>query len=164
MHIQYDRNSLRPHKLFIEWVLSILVPSEHLIINHQIANMGLIQGLAINDVAKLLIGNFAFIAIAVGAVLAFYNWRSYSKLSHIPGPFSAAVSNLPRLSWVYGREAQHKHVALHRQYGPLVRFGPNMVSIGDPAEIPKIYSFKGTYVKVGLVLYHAFSWRLNVIM
>jgi hypothetical protein len=82
---------------------------------------------------------------AVAFVLLFSRWK---KLSHVPGPFLAALSNIPRMSWVWGRRAHEIHIELHRKYGDLVRFGPNMVSIADPVEIPKIYGFTGNYKKV----------------
>lgn len=74
--------------------------------------------------------------------------RTYVRLRHIPGPFGASFSNLARLSWVWSRRAHEKHIELHRQYGPLVRFGPNMVSVADPKEVPNIYGFSGKYKKV----------------
>ena len=77
--------------------------------------------------------------------------RSYLSLSHIPGPFFAAWTNLPRLSWVMSDRAHDIHIQLHRLYGKLVRFGPNMVSVSDPAEIPTIYGFNPVFQKVGVL-------------
>lgn len=74
--------------------------------------------------------------------------RSYFRLSHIPGPFWAKFTNIPRFSWVLTYRAHEIHIALHRQYGPIVRFGPNMVSVGDPREIGTIYGFKQSWRKV----------------
>lgn len=73
---------------------------------------------------------------------------SYLHLRQIPGPFLAALSNLPRVTCILTNKAHDKHIDLHRKYGNLVRFGPNIVSIGDPAEIPNVYSFTGKFVKV----------------
>ncbi|KAL4915852.1 putative benzoate 4-monooxygenase cytochrome P450 [Aspergillus aurantiobrunneus] len=84
--------------------------------------------------------------ILAGAV-AVYLVSTYSRLRHIPGPLAASVSNLPRFSWVWGRRAHEIHIDLHRKYGKLVRFGPNMVSVSDPGEIPVIYGFSGKYHK-----------------
>lgn len=72
---------------------------------------------------------------------------SYLSLRHIPGPFFAAFTNLPRLLWVYNNDAGDKHTALHRKYGPLVRFGPNMVSVSSPSEISTIYDMHGRFPK-----------------
>lgn len=76
--------------------------------------------------------------------------HSYYRLSHIPGPFLARFTNIPRFSWVLGNNAHDIHTALHRRYGPIVRFGPNMVSVSDPNEISQIYGFKKPWLKASL--------------
>lgn len=75
--------------------------------------------------------------------------RSYFKLRRIPGPFLAAWSNIPRFYWVWSRRAHEIHITLHEKYGKLVRVGPNMVSVGDPAEIHNIYGSTAKFQKVG---------------
>lgn len=70
------------------------------------------------------------------------------RLSHIPGPFLAGFTNITRFSWVLSYRAHEIHTELHRQYGPVVRFGPNMVSVGDPKEIRTIYGIKQPWRKV----------------
>ena len=77
----------------------------------------------------------------------FWLLSSYVRLRHIPGPFLASLTNLPRLLWVYKNDAGDKHTALHRKYGPLVRFGPNMLSVSAPSEIGTIYDIHGTFSK-----------------
>src|SRR4051794_10170545 len=92
-------------------------------------------------------------AILVGVIIAYFlsrTWRTPSRLSHIPGPFWASMSNIPRLRWVWGRKAHRIHIGLHQKYRNLVRFGPNMVSVGDPNEIGQIYGFTGKFKKVSL--------------
>lgn len=81
--------------------------------------------------------------------------HSYLNLNHIPGPFWASLTNLSRLIWVRRGNAHETHVALHRKYGSLVRFGPNMVSVSDPAEISHIYGVNGRFKK------SAFYWVLS---
>lgn len=81
-------------------------------------------------------------------VLLVHFTQSYFGLAHIPGPFLARFTNLPRFSWVLTYRAHDIHIALHRQYGSIVRFGPNMVSVGDPREIGTIYNFKQPWRKV----------------
>lgn len=73
--------------------------------------------------------------------------QAFFRLSHIPGPFLAKLTDLQRLSWVLSYRAHDIHTEQHRKYGPLVRFGPNMVSVGDPCEIGTIYSFKEPWRK-----------------
>lgn len=72
---------------------------------------------------------------------------SYLRLRRFPGPFWASLTNVPRLLWVLAGDAHDTHIALHRKYGRLVRTGPNMVSVSDPAEIPNIYGFNGEFKK-----------------
>ena len=81
-------------------------------------------------------------------VILIMTLRSYRRLSHIPGPFFASLTNLSRLLWVKSYRAHEIHINLHRRHGPIVRFGPNMVSVGDPSEIGTIYSFKQPWPKV----------------
>ena len=77
----------------------------------------------------------------------FWVLSSYLRLRQIPGPILASLTNLPRLIWVYENGAGEKHTALHRKYGPLVRFGPNMLSVSAPSEIGTIYDIHGTFPK-----------------
>lgn len=81
-------------------------------------------------------------------VVLFHSVQSYFRLSHIPGPLLARFTNIPRFSWVLTYRAHDIHIALHKQYGHIVRFGPNMVSVGDPREIGTIYNFKQPWRKV----------------
>jgi hypothetical protein len=91
----------------------------------------------------LLVG-FAYLAISCS--------RQYFRLSHIPGPFLARFSNLPRLCWVYKRDAHNVHIAQHRKHvnskgatawAPLVRYGPNAVSVGSASAIDTVYRMRG---------------------
>lgn len=89
-------------------------------------------------------------ALALFLSLVVYYARQYFRLSHIPGPFFARFSNIPRFLWVYRRDAHNVHIAQHRQYGssgsrwaPLVRYGPNAVSVGSAAAVETIYRMRG---------------------
>lgn len=88
------------------------------------------------------------LAVVPLLLLVFSTVRSYYRLSHIPGPFLARFTNIPRFLWVLSNRAHDIHTELHRRYGPLVRFGPNMVSVADPAEVGNIYGFVKPWVKV----------------
>ena len=83
-------------------------------------------------------------------VLLFRSVTSYLRLRQVPGPFLAAWTNLPRVSWVFSKRAHEIHIGLHEKYGDLVRFGPNMVSVSDPREIPTLYPMRPGFVKVGM--------------
>ncbi|KAL4875056.1 cytochrome P450 [Aspergillus karnatakaensis] len=73
--------------------------------------------------------------------------RTYKKLSHIPGPFWSRLTNLPRVSWVRSKRAHEIHLALHEKHGEIVRFGPNMVSLSNPAWIPALYPARAGFPK-----------------
>ena len=105
----------------------------------------------INLSSALQYSSLAAPLFAVFSVL-WWSFRSYLRLRHVPGPFIAAWTNLPRLSWVLSNRAHDIHIQLHRQYGKMVRFGPNMVSISDPAEISTIYGFNPIFQKVSELL------------
>lgn len=89
-----------------------------------------------------------FLALFLSLVV--YYAGQYYRLSHIPGPFLARFSNIPRFLWVYNRDAHNVHIAQHRQYAtrgskwaPLVRYGPNAVSVGSAAAVEIIYRMRG---------------------
>ncbi|CAK7230708.1 hypothetical protein SBRCBS47491_007678 [Sporothrix bragantina] len=71
----------------------------------------------------------------------------YQRLSHVPGPFWSRLSDVPRLRWAWSDRIHEKHIALHRQYGDVVRLGPNCVSIGTPLAIPAIYGTGANFPK-----------------
>lgn len=88
------------------------------------------------------------------AFLVVHYTRQYLRLSHIPGPFLARFSNLPRLYWVFRRDAHNVHITQHRQSGngsgswaPLVRYGPNAVSVGSAAAVDIVYRMRGNPLK-----------------
>ncbi|KAI9667683.1 MAG: hypothetical protein M1821_000500 [Bathelium mastoideum] len=87
------------------------------------------------------------LAVAVVCLALYSTARSYTRLQHVPGPPFAALSNLTRRSWVKTGDAHTIHTNLHRQYGPVVRFGPNAVMVSDPSAIEKIYGFKIRFPK-----------------
>ena len=85
--------------------------------------------------------------IIAGAVAIFSVVRSYMRLSHIPGPQIASLTNLVRRSWVITGNAHQIHTDLHQRYGRVVRFGPNAVMVSQPQAIEKIYGFKVRFEK-----------------
>ena len=68
-------------------------------------------------------------------------------LRGFPGPMFASISDIPRLLIVWTWRPQIIQRELHQKYGPLMRLGPNFLSISDPAAIPVIYGFHGGFVK-----------------
>lgn len=69
-------------------------------------------------------------------------------LRTLPGPFLARISGLYRLSLVYRGDAPQQYRKVHEKYGPVVRVGPNHVSVADPSMIPVIYGIGSGFLKV----------------
>ncbi|KEF58475.1 uncharacterized protein A1O9_06401 [Exophiala aquamarina CBS 119918] len=68
--------------------------------------------------------------------------------STIPGPLIARFTNLYRAFLVYQRSPHEVHLQLHKQHGPLVRLGPNVVSVSGSARyIAQIYGIGKGLVK-----------------
>jgi hypothetical protein len=87
-------------------------------------------------------------ALSAIVVISFNLVRLWLRLRHIPGPRTAALTNLVRRSWVLTGDAHDIHTALHRKYGTVVRVGPNAVMVSQPKAIDTIYGFKNRLEKV----------------
>ena len=76
-------------------------------------------------------------------------------LKSLPGPLWARVSSLYRVSMVWKGNAPDEYLQVHRKYGPIVRIGPNTVSISDVDAIPVLYGISTRFVKVrfGILLH-----------
>lgn len=69
-------------------------------------------------------------------------------LSDIPGPFFASVSDL-WLFFHYLRRRGLEEYDLHQKYqSPLLRLGPNTVSVSDAEAVKIIYGWKPVFAKV----------------
>lgn len=84
---------------------------------------------------------------AIFLVLYILIIRYRRRLHKIPGPFLASISNIPRFLSIYRSDNHLWTEQLHREYGPVVRVGPNHVSIADPAALSSIYSSGSGFVK-----------------
>ncbi|KAI9654954.1 MAG: hypothetical protein M1821_005707 [Bathelium mastoideum] len=73
--------------------------------------------------------------------------RYFTGISHIPGPFIASISNFWKIKAAWQESMPQQNIGLHKKYGPLVRIGPNMISVDDPASMNVIYGFKPIYEK-----------------
>ena len=94
----------------------------------------------------------AFCRLVLGllvSVTCVHLFRVYWQLRHIPGPFWAKFTNLQRVAWVRTGRAHEIHQAVHDKYGEVVRFGPNMISLSNPAWIPTVYPIRPGFPKVG---------------
>ena len=72
----------------------------------------------------------------------------YFRLRHVPGPLLAAFTDLWRAYNQNFGNFTNKLSQLHREYGPIVRIGPNTVSFSDAAAVGTIYSMHGEFRKV----------------
>lgn len=69
-------------------------------------------------------------------------------LRSLPGPLLAKFSGFYRLTMVHDGHAPERYRELHEKYGPIVRTGPEHVSISDAAMIPIIYGIGSKFLKV----------------
>jgi hypothetical protein len=95
------------------------------------------------------LGLIRIVALPVVLYLIYHLLGTYRQLQHVPGPFFAKLTNLQRVWWVKTGRAHEYHRQMHAMYGPVVRFGPNMVSISDPQAIPLVYPSRPGFPKVG---------------
>jgi hypothetical protein len=49
---------------------------------------------------------------------------------------------------VYNGAGPAQYRKIHEKYGPIVRVGPNEVSVADPTMIPRIYGIGSKFTKV----------------
>ncbi|KAL4935106.1 hypothetical protein BDV06DRAFT_217668 [Aspergillus oleicola] len=82
-----------------------------------------------------------------GIILAVFitklTYNRYGRgLSHIPGPILASLSD----TWIFIHYVRRRGITefdLHRKYNsPLLRLGPNTISVADPKAIKTIYGWK----------------------
>ncbi|KFX91860.1 hypothetical protein O988_07551 [Pseudogymnoascus sp. VKM F-3808] len=84
-------------------------------------------------------GHQSLCAVAVDSSLGRAISYFRSGLRELPGPVLARFTLLWKV-WVHIKGDGHiVYQNIHKKYGPIVRTGPNSVSIGDAAMIPKIY-------------------------
>ncbi|OAQ59226.2 benzoate 4-monooxygenase cytochrome P450 [Pochonia chlamydosporia 170] len=93
------------------------------------------------------------LAWAIGRVWTY----STSPLRKYPGPYLAGWTNLWRFYHVLKLNSHLVVDELHRKYGPVVRIGPNLLSLSDPSLIKTIYKFENDWEKTEF--YHGGSTR-----
>lgn len=87
---------------------------------------------------SLVASALAFVAkhwpvLLIGGLVLRALYRRYaSPLRKYPGPFLASFSRLWKLLSTASGHTHLDHIALHRQYGPVVRIAPNEVSVSSP--------------------------------
>ncbi|KAJ4418717.1 hypothetical protein N0V82_005390 [Gnomoniopsis sp. IMI 355080] len=91
------------------------------------------------------------IIVGLGVLLYFVISTTYSwyRLRHIPGPPLASISYLWQFrAALSGKRAEHYRDA-HREYGSLVRIGPNELLTDDPKLIMHMSAVRATYTRSG---------------
>ncbi|KAI1264068.1 cytochrome P450 family protein [Xylariaceae sp. FL1019] len=85
--------------------------------------------------------------LVVGGISAYVIYQCFlSPLASFPGPFAAKISKIWRARFIYTGRSREM-VEVHRKYGPVVRIGPNDLSVGDPDAFRQIYRSNGAFVK-----------------
>ncbi|KAK0723562.1 putative cytochrome P450 oxidoreductase [Lasiosphaeria miniovina] len=79
--------------------------------------------------------------------IALHLFRTWWRLRHVPGPIWANFTNIQRVLWVTTGRSHEIHRDMHTKYGEVVRFAPNMVSLGNPAWIPQLYPIRPGFPK-----------------
>ncbi|KAJ9204907.1 hypothetical protein DTO166G4_7697 [Paecilomyces variotii] len=97
--------------------------------------------------------------ILVLLVLRLVTNRFRRGLAGIPGPKLASFTALWKLYSVWKGDHHNTEIRLHRKYGPLVRIGPNHISVGDPKAIPVIYGLNKGFTKTAFYPIQCISWN-----
>jgi hypothetical protein len=109
----------------------------------------------------LLFRDFYFLPLM--PILAYIVYQRFlSPLSSIPGPFSAKLNNLWITYHSWKGDTHRTMIALHHRHGPLVRTGPNEVSVSDLSAIKKIYGAGTKFRKSDWYNYNSISVPLEV--
>ena len=79
------------------------------------------------------------ILLAIGPLTWIVYQRFFHPLASIPGPFLASLTRLWMTKHSWDGDMNTTMIALHKKHGPLVRTGPNELSVADLAAIKTIY-------------------------
>lgn len=79
----------------------------------------------------------ALVAVIFSYII--YN-RFFHPLSSIPGPFTASFTRLWLARHAWNGDMNTTMILLHAQHGPLIRTGPNEVSVSDLTAVKTIYA------------------------
>ncbi|KAK9414814.1 putative Pisatin demethylase [Seiridium unicorne] len=92
--------------------------------------------------AKLLMTIAALLLVTYVVYTYFFN-----SLSYVPGPAISRISNFWKVKAAWHEDLPKRLIALHREHGPIVRVGPDTISLNDPAAYPIIYGVKQGFKK-----------------
>lgn len=108
------------------------------------------------SIASIFNGKWSIYIVAVLVVLLVKWVRAAfgTGLWHIPGPVLAKISRFYIVKHVVGGDLHQIFTDLHREYGPVVRYAPNKVSVADPAAITLIYGVNNRFMKASLCMWN----------
>ena len=69
------------------------------------------------------------------------------RLDRFPGPLAAKFTQLWLLNDTWRSRSHLTELALHEKHGNIVRLGPNIISLADPADIKIVYGFGKNFKK-----------------
>lgn len=91
---------------------------------------------------------YAFVALVAIKLLYTLFCACVSPLRRVPGSFASRFTRLWYFNRVRHGNFQRENLDLHRKYAsPVVRLGPNMFSIDDPAAVKVIYGIGSKFPK-----------------
>ncbi|KAF2970089.1 hypothetical protein GQX73_g3438 [Xylaria multiplex] len=89
-----------------------------------------------------------FLAIFAASACTYVIYQYvFSPLASFPGPLAAKFTKVWRAYGMYKGTWHRDIVDLHRKYGPVVRIGPNELSVGDPEAFRQIYRVSKAFPK-----------------
>lgn len=92
--------------------------------------------------------NIYFLLVPLGLYILTLVYRiARSPLRSTPGPIGTRFTNLWYFNRVRKAHFEQDNIQLHRQYGPVVRVGPNHYSISDPAVVKTVYGTGTKFTK-----------------
>ncbi|MCJ1281603.1 hypothetical protein MMC26_000923 [Xylographa opegraphella] len=89
------------------------------------------------DTALLYLGVVLLVTVFVRCM----SLRYFHPLSVYPGPVLASVTDFWRFATHFAGDTHNVDVLLHKNYGPVVRIGPNTLLFSDYAAYDAIYGF-----------------------
>ncbi|KAL1964879.1 hypothetical protein VTN77DRAFT_6232 [Rasamsonia byssochlamydoides] len=101
------------------------------------------------------------VATATGVcLLVLLSYIAYQRFLHplakYPGPFLAALTDLWQVHQFMTLQQPYHLTELHQKYGPIVRYGPDKLSITEESAIPIIYQ-KGSRMMPKTEFYDAYG-------
>jgi hypothetical protein len=87
------------------------------------------------------------LVFVMGAVIFYHLFHTCTQLRHIPGPLIARFTDVHRYVLARGGLIHLYQTRAHQRYGPVVRFGPNLVLICDPEAIPTVFHMRNGFAK-----------------